>query len=88
MIKDHYLFITIAAFFAMLLVGLTFTGIEEITGYYTKDTSFCEPLTCKERGLVPAGEFYCSKFTNKCYRHCYQNGVLIEKATFCEKGSA
>ena len=86
MIKEHYLFITVIASFSLLLTGLLTIGsvnTTESTGYFVRDTMFCEPMTCIERGLEPSGRFYCDK--DKCYRDCYQDGVLIEMATFCEK---
>ena len=85
MIKDHYLFITVIASFSLLLIGLLAAGPVSTapTGHYVRDTMFCEPMTCSERRLESSGSFYCDK--NKCYRDCYQDGVLIEMATFCEK---
>ena len=85
MIKEHYLFITIVAFFALLITGLTVSGLNGVTGYSVKEykPSSCEPITCVERGLEPAGRYYCNEI--KCYRDCIQDGVVIEGATFCEK---
>jgi len=85
MIKDHYLFIAVIGCFGILLIGLLGVGFQQgtTTGYYVRDIMFCEPMTCAQRQLEPAGRFYCDK--DKCYRDCYQDGVLIEMATFCEK---
>jgi hypothetical protein len=82
MLKEHYAFISITTFFAILVLGATIVGFHEVTGYYVSD-SLCEPMTCLQRGLEPAGRFYCDN--NRCYRDCYQNGALIEMAVFCEK---
>ncbi|MBD3311927.1 hypothetical protein GF352_00505 [archaeon] len=85
MIKDHHLFLAIVGVFALFVLGVTIPNLEaSTTGYYVKETMFCEPMSCSERGLGPGGSFYCDK--NNCYRDCYQDGELIEMATFCEKG--
>lgn len=85
MIREHYFFITIVGIFVLFILGVTITGTKQtVTGYYVKDIMFCEPMTCSERGLEPSRSFYCDE--DLCYRDCYQNGNLIEMATFCEKG--
>ena len=84
MIKEHWLFLTIFGFTILLIVGITIQGLH-LTGYSVARPAkplYCEPLSCEARGLEP-GNFYCDE--TMCYRDCYQNGVLIEKATFCKK---
>ena len=80
MLREHYLFITIIGLFVLLTIGLTITGLKEVTGYSVKVAS-CEPMTCAKRGLEPTGNYYCDQ--DKCYRDCIQEGVIIKSATFC-----
>ncbi|MFA5405906.1 MAG: hypothetical protein WC307_00915 [Candidatus Nanoarchaeia archaeon] len=83
MIKEHYAFITISLATIFLISGLTISGVnQEITGYYVNNNS-CEPMTCEELGLEPTGFMKCEG--SICYRNCYQDSVLIEMATFCER---
>ncbi|HLE06633.1 MAG TPA: hypothetical protein VI790_04720 [Candidatus Nanoarchaeia archaeon] len=83
MLSEHYLFIGVSVIGLALILSATVIGVNEgITGNAIRQLT-CEPKTCAERGLEPAGIFYCDK--NNCYRDCYQENEIIERATFCKK---
>ena len=81
MLKEHWLFFSIISIALLYIVVVTIENIQT-TGYSVAKIQYCVPMKCETRGMEP-GKFYCD--AKMCYRNCYQNGVLIEKATFCEK---
>ncbi len=77
MIKEHWVFICLMSFLILTVIAITMRGLNHPTGSH-----YCIPLDCRQMGLEPGG-FHCDE--HRCYRDCFQNGTLIERATFCEK---